>query len=326
MRLPYIDCAKGVGILCITLMHFCNHFIPEVGCEFMGSFMITIFYITSGWLSSLKGDNKTVSELCRIRWRQLGRPYIYWSAIIIGFDAILCLCRYYSPSILLQDVYKTFFLKGIGTLWFLPALFMGEIIWTYLKDKKTLYVLFVFLTLLYKAFYTYNFVAVSDPSRVFQIIRTPFNAFDNMLMAAIYISIGYFSYNNFKNWRTVHKVWSGLLLFALGFISANYFKIPVIWHLLAPVLGPIGLLLLCQTLCKYFKERFFVFWGKNSLFLMVTHYSIILVIMRICVINVFGIPYNGFVTFISFCVAILLEYIGLILIKKYFPKLVGKII
>ena len=42
------------------------------------------------------------------------------------FDCILFAFELMPGKIVLRDIYKTFTLRGIGTLWFLPAIFFGE--------------------------------------------------------------------------------------------------------------------------------------------------------------------------------------------------------
>lgn len=48
MRERYIDIVKGLSILCITLLHYVHNVFPNEVNVFVGSFMITSFYVTSG--------------------------------------------------------------------------------------------------------------------------------------------------------------------------------------------------------------------------------------------------------------------------------------
>ena len=54
-RARYLDEAKGLGILCIVFLHYENGVIPWTVNTFIGSFMITIFYIIAGWIMAMKG-------------------------------------------------------------------------------------------------------------------------------------------------------------------------------------------------------------------------------------------------------------------------------
>ena len=137
-RHRYIDIVKGLSILCIVLLHYEVGVFPKELNIFIGSFMITAFYVTSGWLDAMGSKAISIKEYTRKRFQQLGKPYIYWSVIILMFDLILCLFNYYDAQYLAKEIYKTITLRGIGTLWFLPALFFGGIIWQWLKRKALL--------------------------------------------------------------------------------------------------------------------------------------------------------------------------------------------
>ena len=102
-RTQYIDIAKGISII---------------------------------WIDALHHEQRTLKELIKKRWRQLGIPYILWTIIILVFDCILWTLDYYDNYFIGREVYKTLTLRGIGTLWFLPALFSGEILWYIIRKKK----------------------------------------------------------------------------------------------------------------------------------------------------------------------------------------------
>lgn len=46
-RERYIDIVKGLAILCIVLLHYENGLFPTKVNVFVGSFMITTFYVTA---------------------------------------------------------------------------------------------------------------------------------------------------------------------------------------------------------------------------------------------------------------------------------------
>ena len=127
-RFEYIDILKGFAILCITFLHFEAGVLPSWLNVWIGTFMISAFYLTSGWVMGLKDDKMTVKELVYKRLKSLGVPYLCFSGLIILFDIILLLWGYYDVMFLGREVYKTIVLRGIGTLWFLPSLFFGELL------------------------------------------------------------------------------------------------------------------------------------------------------------------------------------------------------
>lgn len=137
-RERYIDIVKGLAILCIVLLHYENGLFPTKVNVFVGSFMITTFYVTAGWLMAMRKNALTTKELLHRRWQQLGLPYCYWTAIIIIFDVLLWGGGYYDTYYIARELYKSVTLRGIGTLWFLPALFFGELIWHWLAKNELL--------------------------------------------------------------------------------------------------------------------------------------------------------------------------------------------
>lgn len=146
IRERYIDIVKGISILCIVLLHYEKKIFPSEVEIFIGSFMISSFYVTSGWVSAMRSRKLTFRELLKKRWRQLGVPYLWWTIIILCFDMILFVVGYYNILFIGQEFYKSITFRGIGTLWFLPALFGGEIIWFFLRRKKVHYRIFALLS------------------------------------------------------------------------------------------------------------------------------------------------------------------------------------
>lgn len=135
-RARYIDIVKGISIICIVLLHYEDGIIPKQIDMFIGSFMVSMFYVTSGWLDAQREKQQSLKELVRKRWYQLGIPYLWWTAIILVFDLILWGLGYYDIYFIGREIYKSIMLRGIGTLWFLPALFGGEILWNLIHRKK----------------------------------------------------------------------------------------------------------------------------------------------------------------------------------------------
>ena len=88
-RFEYIDCVKGVAILCITFLHFENGVIPQWLNTWIGMFMITAFYVTSGWVFGLKSKLESPGVLFKKRLRQLGIPY-FWFAVLISISYGCC--------------------------------------------------------------------------------------------------------------------------------------------------------------------------------------------------------------------------------------------
>ena len=224
---------------------------------------------------------------------------------------------YYDIRFIAREVFKTITLRGIGTLWFLPSLFFGELIFRYLLNRKsfTLIIIFLILTLIYQYFYNIWTSSYRNISEIYQLIYAPLYTIRNMCLAWPIIGVGYLLSSKF-NIRLSHTkpLWfllagisiTGLSIYICGgFIP---FSFGVVSPLIVPIVGPLGLLLLAYPMKSGILCRFLSFWGVNSLILMVTHYSILLVICQAIDQHIFHQPFVGPRTLAWFVIAILAEY------------------
>lgn len=330
-RERYIDIVKGLSILCITLLHYENGIFPSYLNVFIGSFMITTFYVTSGWVSAMHPFKGSIKDLIRKRWKQLGIPYLWWTGIILAFDFVLLGLGYYDKYFIGREIYKSIMLRGIGTLWFLPALFGGEIIWHWLKkqNKAWIVLLALILTLCYQ--YCYHNYLANKTETIYRIIEAPFHTVNSMLGAWIGIAFGFYSFNILKGtlYNDSHRYKLGIIGLAFcifAFITANYLPafLSPFWGLFSPLFGPLGWLLLAKTLQDSKLLDYLNYWGLNSLNLMVTHYSIILVLFTILIDKGFGKPFYGWITIICFLLSLPIQYLLVIVINRYAKFTLGK--
>lgn len=330
MRERYIDIVKGLSILCITLLHYVHNVFPNEVNVFVGSFMITTFYVTSGWVSAMHPSNRSLKELIKKRWKQLGIPYLWWTAIILVFDFILLGFGYYDIRYIGTEIYKTITLRGIGTLWFLPALFGGEIIWYWLKSNKNarLIILALALSIFYQYFYGQIFGGQTET--IYRIIDAPFRTIRNILEAWVGIAFGYYTYiclkGNILASNNLRLAISGILCCIFAFITANNLPsfLSPCWSLFAPLFGPLGWILLIKYIQSWKILTFLNYWGINSLNLMVTHYSIVLVLFTIFIEKGLGRPFDGNVTLFCFFASLPVQYLLVLLVNKYAKFTLGK--
>lgn len=330
-RERYVDIVKGLSILCITLLHYENGIFPLYINVFIGSFMITTFYVISGWVSAMHQSKRSIQDLIRKRWKQLGIPYFLWTGIILSFDIVLWGLGYYDKEFIGKEIYKSIMLRGIGTLWFLPALFGGEIIWYWLKKQNKVWIILLALifTLCYQYYYCHFFANRTE--MIYHIINVPFRTISNILHAWVGIAFGFYSFNIVqKKLNYISNQYKlgiiGLTLGVFSFITANYLPafLSPFWDLFAPLFGPLGWLLLAKTFQNSKLLNYLNFWGLNSLSLMVTHYSIIMVLFIIIVERVFDKPFNGWITIICFLLSLPVQYLLVIVINRYAKFTIGK--
>ena len=317
-RLDYIDATKGIAILCITFLHFEKGVIPYWLNTWIGLFMISAFYVTSGWVTGINDKPITAKQLFKKRIRQLGVPYLWFSLLIILFDALWIALGLMESDILLRDIYKTIVLRGIGTLWFLPVLLIGEYIFTLIKNSKRKWIwATIAMAITLSANYAYNniWLPKSNISELNKILDAPIQPIVRGLYAWPIIAIGYLLGKRWgKSILEVNKaklLSIAVLLFAISIILVirPSFNIYYINGLLSNTLPAIAFMCLFAVFTKGIITRFFTYWGINSLILMCTHFSIIQVILTTFDKHILHHPiFEGQRTVIYFVICIILTY------------------
>lgn len=329
-RERYLDIAKGIGILCIVLLHLEDGVFPVSLCVFIGSFMIPIFFITVGWLDAQRAYPLSLGELIKKRWKQLAVPYLWWSGLILLFDIVLWILGYYDTYFICRETYKTVVLRGIGTLWFLPALFGGEVIWNVIRRRHSILIAVVAVILTVLLQNVYGEVFGGRDGHIVKIIQAPFYTLNNMLGAWIGIAAGFtfrrlferINLDKLKRW-TLFVL--GLVCCVAAYFAANYCPIPILWVLGAPIIGPVGILLLSMSVENLRIVEYLNYWGCNSMALMVTHYSFLMVLCDIFNRMAFNqSKIVGYPAFVYFVVIMILEYYITEFISKKYPFLLGK--
>lgn len=135
-RLPYVDSLKGFAMIVIVIVHHCISFIPDWLTSWMTSFFVDAFYIAVGWVYAVKAREFNVASTARKRLRQLGIPYLWFSLILFCITCLWVAVGHFETSAIPIAGFKVACLRGIGTLWFLPALFFSEIIFVYVMSRS----------------------------------------------------------------------------------------------------------------------------------------------------------------------------------------------
>lgn len=330
-RLDYIDVVKGLSIISIVFLHFEEGLIPSSVNAYIGQYMITAFYLAVGWIGASRDRDVMPRDLISKRWVQLGKPYLYWSAIILLFDVLLLAIGHCSTYIIEREAYKTITLRGIGTLWFLPALFGGELLWNWSKrkDSKLVYILLLVAIIIYQTVFIMYFESKTDSTS--RIINAPFQSLSSMGDAWIGIAFGYFMYkvciNFLKNNSQTAILAVGLLISVVAFIAANYYPFPYGGKYISPLIGPLGLFFVFKAVNIPYLTKYFTYWGVNSLGLMVIHFSLLMVICTLIQNKIDGTvdqPLYGWPSIIHFLITMVVSYFIVEFIKKKAPALLGK--
>lgn len=333
-RLNYIDATKGVAILCITFLHFEQGVIPIWLNTWIALFMTTTFYLTSGWVTGINGKTIKPKELLKKRIRQLGVPYLWFSILIIAFNIIWVLFGLMESETLLRDIYKTATLRGIGALWFLPSLVIGEYIFTVIRNSIQKWywgVSALAFTIVASYIYEAYWWSIRETSALNKIIDAPVQIILRGLQAWPIICIGYTTARIWGlNLQNINKMRSfivsvALLAISLWLIICPPFEIYYLNKLLSNTLPAIAFMYLFTTFQKNIITRFFTYWGVNSLILMCTHFSITMEILMAFDKYVLHHPvFEGPVTILYFAVCILLTYPLVNLFNGKLKFIIGK--
>lgn len=352
-RITYVDSAKGLSILMIALGHITKLANPVD--NWMSSFKVSIFYIISGFLMCYTGSvrKRSFGEFTTKILKNLGIPYLAFSIMGIFFKTI-CISLKHKPSDLVFEtferyLYDSLFLKGVNSMWFIPTLFIGEIIFYWIKRSPKL------VKLLYAAAGVFA-IKLSDiintafsPGGIFEL--QPGDLYDNIIRlsnavckgfsAAWFLGAGYIIYLYYRKIKDQRvKLVTGVILSAanlvlsqintgVDFNQMDEGKYPYMFYICG-IIGSVGAIMLLDVLSSYISLSFFDYWGKNSLIMMCTH----------TVLGVRTVAYEGWskvafipetagLGYICACLVVLaillmIEYSMTEIINTYLPFLTGK--
>ena len=333
-RCEYLDCVKGLSILCIVFLHFENGVIPQWMNVWIGMFMITAFYFTSGWVFGLKRQVETPEELWSKRLRQLGSPYLWFGLLILLFDLIWFAVGQMPLQVLGREVYKYVTLRGLGTLWFLPVLLGGELLFCVLLNSRKPWLygsLLVALTYVVSYLYYVKLQPLMSGNTTYQIIDSPIRPIVMALTAWPIIMAGYLMSLRFSLAIRRGKKWVSalcgviLLIVSILFVIAPPFHFPYVNGFIGNTLPVIGFIGIFVLLSSSWVGTFFKYWGKNSLILMCTHFSITLeLLMTFDFYVLHQRDFTGPRTIVYFVVCIILTYPMVCLFNKRLSFFLGK--
>ena len=335
-RLDFIDILKSIAILCIVLLHFEEGIIPKWINTLIGSFMITAFYVVVGTMHAYKDKHVKPNRLIIKRFRQLMIPYFWFSLFIICFDCFLYFFDFKTSFDLLKDICYTLMFRGIGTLWFLPVLLVSELLFSFVQKSyiyRFITLLFTFGFFLLKNnidFTEFSFLPTYNSSYneyIIEVISSVFLTIERTIIATVVISASYWLEKKFSNHIRSNRMSSLIYGFLLIVFSSVYslfvsFSGDFDWirRVLVFIFLPYGVLLVIYSIINYVNNNLLLFFGKNSLIVMLTHYSFLLPIFTI----VNGGELHGIYSIVYFGITVILEIPIIIIINKHFKYLIGK--
>ena len=346
-RLKYFDTVKGIGILLVVLGH--ATFVNERLLTFIFSFHMPLFFIVSGMLTAYKdGSGSTLRDVFYRKLKTIIIPYLCFSICYTLIDILSVYFGQISLNDLKINLVCTGSFAGSGPLWFLPTLFICEIIFNVLLKKTgKKYGIIISLIISFSGFLIWHFfepVYTASKSNltkffllsfIFVIIRS--------MVCLIFLALSYtlfkiakvFSGDDIKGYAL--PVLSGVILLIIcAVLSGLNTNIDIhnmdfgniILFLLNAFCGSVGLILICRFLPEIKPLSIVHFWGKNSLIIMATHLNFYILFLG----NVIAYKINPYIKhakeyvllFNIMLITMAVETLFIFLINRYIPWMSGK--
>lgn len=325
-RKKWIDITKGIGIILVVLGHS-NLLLTGITddsniTKYIYSFHMPLFFYISGYLYS-PSKYKNFKELGNKKFRSLIIPYIYFSLLAILFDIV----RFKGDFQLTDEIFNFFYIGERvvwnDPLWYLVCLFFIEVIFYWIAQIKNnkVYLFTLLLSSLIGYWLSY------------ENITLPFGI-SIALVGITFYGIGYFVSN--INLRKINIVTLGICLpisilipiYLNKAVSVYFMQYGNLIYFFVAALASIFLYIeFSKMIENSFLSRIFQYFGKNSLIILCTHFTILVVmsglINRIPVLGLDMIK-SDLIKGLIYTLLILVISIPVIyIIKKYFPWVLG---
>ncbi|MCH5280404.1 MAG: acyltransferase family protein [Lachnospiraceae bacterium] len=346
-RYVELDIAKGMGILLVITGHI--QYISEAFRNFIVAFHIPLFFIISGMLICIQGeDKKSLAKTVMKKGRSILQPYFIFSLIFLISQYVAFLAGgSISLALVKQNLYLTVIFSGMSVLWFLAALFVGEMAFLVIVKSCKKILVPIVLTLW--------MIISCIANRYLQLWRItcadhPYTEylfyFLQMLIRigviTFFVGTGFYLWKYRKEKLTTWAAGILGILFlgatvlisrANGGVDLHYLIFQhEAFYFAGAVLGSLGILALSfslKGLAGSFPFRILQFYGKNSLIVMMTHVDTYLMYASTILVMHFNkdiVEYQGNIRFCLelFILVSLAESIVVLIINRFFPWMVGK--
>lgn len=283
-RLDDMDMVKGVGIILVVIGH--STYVSENTLTWLASFHMPLFFLISGMLFAYRhAEKEKFSIYAKKRFFGMMIPYFWFSLIYIGVDYYYLFAH---PELIDQAFINAAVLQavsfyGISVLWFLPTLFLGELLFYFLIKKCRTWQLAA-------AGIFSAWAAVPGVTLVQRYVNMEENAFmtwlGNVLLgllrvfpAVAFLLLGYGVWQLLQRLsiKPLYEVIAGVMLllfhaavaFANGRVDLHYLVFHnVLYYYVAACSATFGFLLIFRHVKPLW---LLTFLGSNSLIVMLTH-------------------------------------------------------
>ena len=323
-RIGYVDATKGLGMLLIMFGHVTEYDNPVD--LWMSSFKVVIFYIMSGFLMSYSGSIKKRSfgVFMKKTFISLAVPYISFSILGIMFK-VGCVYVKMKPmskitKVFWEYLWDSVFLAGINSMWFLPTIFFGEIIFFFLIRAPKIIKLLYAVAGLYVITAVNNIIDYVGTSMQGRMDQISIDNISNLisavgkgdrikLLGGLGLSILNVLLSQLNSHIDIHMLKEG--------------EKPALFYICG-IIGSLGAIMLLDFLSERFNLSGLDFWGKNSLAVMCTH-----TVFGLRSVAYFGWQKVSSAKYVCQCLVVMailmmIEYSLVLIINSKFWFLLGK--
>ena len=364
-RLDYLDMTKGLGMILVLIGHLQGDsiftFSPYIQplCVFIFSFHMPMFFIVSGILLAIKNDEvKPLKEVAKSRFRGIMIPYLWFSL----FYLIVVVAALIKGEVAVQTLYLNIWYVisgyGMNVLWFLPALYLGELLFILLRRRIRDHIPFITVVVLSNAivYFLSYFVGIAKyPTPFAERMHDLITVILRPILVCGFISIGYYMHKllrkgsrigDFFNKPELNEKGSvsfkyraayivlGLMLFGVCF---GLFRVNngidfrslafrnIFFFFVCALSGSFGMISLCKGLPRI---PLFCYWGIGSLIFMATHNSQTVLTFSLktaMYVNQYLTRARGYICY-AIVIVIITAYSTFMiwLIRRFFPFIIGK--
>lgn len=339
-RLQYLDVVKGFGIILVVFGHI--EYISQPLRIWLSSFHMPLFFLVSGMLIRYKNEPElSMSALLTRKARGILVPYLWFSLLYFFINILNVAFGKITIETFLQDGIDTLTFYGMSVLWFLPALFLAEILFFFLtKRLPQLYSILLILVLAVSSVFAETSLKPLAASLAGNLLLlTLINFLRIFLRAAIacaFVCTAYYTFPLLRptSERSVLQLLLGILFFLVNLVLSQinggidfhylvFANFPLFF--LNALIGTSGVVLICKNIPHLAPVAFF---GKDSLIVMATHVNTYFLYAGIKVAWFVDTIVTRAKTYVFLfnimAVTFLLEAIAIVIIHKFFPFVLGK--
>lgn len=329
-RIIYLDVARGLAVWCVVLVHM-NQLINDKNFfyKFIWTFTVPIFFVISGMLLfyNRKWEKQSIKEVIINKAKAYLYPYLTFSVLSVIFNIF-----YLNILSAAKEIIDTILGIGVLALWFIPALFISEVIFAIIMKKARKQVP-VWLLIMLAITVIFNYVFTGWPSysnHTIRFIVNIFNVINHSLIAALFLFVGY-SWAKFRQ-KSDMTTWMKALIMVVGLaiglalaysydadIHTSQLTNPVVFYI-GSIASSLGILLMSEMLLE--KVKILAYSGINSLVIFSTHLNFRIVNIGYFVAKFVGA--HGFLLgLIDFVVIVVIELLIVYVINHYAKWLVS---